>query len=238
MSLGEDLIALQDRDLAIDRLRHRRLTLASRTELAAAEKRAVELDAARAEARRVVDAVAARQTALETELAATEARLAEVNRRLYSGSVTASRELVSMSADADQLKQRRSDLEDHLLGVLDERDPLDAGLAELDAQREAVDRDRNRLQATVAEEEGAIDAELGVEEEARTSQAAAFGDPALLRSYEQLRARMGGVGAARLVGNACGGCHLVLAAQEVDRIRRLPPDELVSCEQCGRILVR
>jgi hypothetical protein len=141
-----------------------------------------------------------------------------------------------MSADADQLKQRRSDLEDQLLGVLEERDPLDARLAELGVARDAVDRDRIRLQATLSEEEGAIDDELVVEQEARESQAAAFGDPTVLRTYEQLRKRMGGVGAARLVGNACGGCHLVLAAQEVDRIRRLPPDELVSCEQCGRIL--
>jgi predicted nucleic acid-binding Zn-ribbon protein len=238
VSLGEDLVALQDRDLAIDRLRHRRLTLAARTELAAAEQRAADLDAGLAEAGRIVDAVAARQSALEAELAATEARLAEVNRRLYSGNVTASRELVSMSADADQLKQRRSDLEDQLLGVLEERDPLDARLTELTMERRAVDQDRIRLQSTLAEEERAIDDELVVEEEARQAQAAAFGDPTVLRTYEQLRKRMGGVGAARLVGNACNGCHLVLAAQEVDRIRRLPPDELVSCEQCGRILVR
>ena len=49
---------------------------------------------------------------------------------------------------------------------------------------------------------------------------------------------LGGVGAARLVGPSCTGCHLTLPAQELDRIRREPPDALVFCDQCGRILVR
>jgi predicted nucleic acid-binding Zn-ribbon protein len=45
------------------------------------------------------------------------------------------------------------------------------------------------------------------------------------------------VAVARLVGNHCDGCHLTLPAMELDRIRHLPEDELVTCEQCGRILV-
>jgi predicted nucleic acid-binding Zn-ribbon protein len=46
------------------------------------------------------------------------------------------------------------------------------------------------------------------------------------------------VGAARVVGSSCGGCHLTLPATELDRIRRAEPDALVTCDQCGRILVR
>jgi predicted nucleic acid-binding Zn-ribbon protein len=48
---------------------------------------------------------------------------------------------------------------------------------------------------------------------------------------------MGGVGAARLVGDHCDGCHLVLSSVEIERIRRLPPDELTTCPECDRILV-
>ena len=47
-----------------------------------------------------------------------------------------------------------------------------------------------------------------------------------------------GVAVARLVGNHCDGCHLTLPAMELDRIRHLPEGEVVTCEQCGRILVR
>ncbi|MGH9281886.1 MAG: zinc ribbon domain-containing protein, partial [Acidimicrobiales bacterium] len=60
----------------------------------------------------------------------------------------------------------------------------------------------------------------------------------LLATYEKLRARLGGIGAARLVGPSCTGCHLTLPAQELARIKREALDALILCDQCGRILIR
>jgi uncharacterized protein len=97
---------------------------------------------------------------------------------------------------------------------------------------------------TRAEVEVRLDAaetEIDAEIEQVTAQRAeaVAGIPAdLLAAYERLRTRLGGVGAARLVGSRCGGCHLTLPATELDRLRRGGPDALVFCDQCGRILVR
>ena len=72
-----------------------------------------------------------------------------------------------------------------------------------------------------------IDADLAAEGEARVAAAATV--PAdLLARYERLRTRIGGTGAARLVGGSCSGCHLALPAMEVDRIRKAPPDEVIT----------
>jgi predicted nucleic acid-binding Zn-ribbon protein len=93
------------------------------------------------------------------------------------------------------------------------------------------------LRAAIAEAESAIDAELASEEAARVAASEAI--PAdLLALYEELRARLGGIGAARLVRGSCTGCHLALPATEVDRIKREPPDVVIRCDQCGRVLVR
>ena len=59
----------------------------------------------------------------------------------------------------------------------------------------------------------------------------------LAASYERLRAKLGGIGAARLVAGACSGCHLQLPAGELYRLRHSAPDSVVYCDQCGRILV-
>lgn len=91
--------------------------------------------------------------------------------------------------------------------------------------------------AAIAEQEVAIDAELGAEAAAREGVAAGIGAD-VLKLYEQIRRSNRGVGAARLVGANCGACHLSLPATEVDRIRHLPDDELVRCEHCSAILVR
>ena len=60
---------------------------------------------------------------------------------------------------------------------------------------------------------------------------------ALSDRYETLRARLKGTGAARLIRSHCDGCHLELSSVEVETIRALPPGEVATCEQCGRILV-
>ncbi len=89
----------------------------------------------------------------------------------------------------------------------------------------------------MAQAEAAIDAELADLGRRRAELAELVPDD-LRATYDRLRARLGGVAVARLVGNHCDGCHLTLSAVELDRIRHLPDTELVTCDHCGRILVR
>lgn len=223
--------------MAADRLRHRRATLVERRELTTVEERqeAVQSRLAAARARHAV--VAERQDRLEAEAAALDRRIGEIDRRLYSGTVSASRELQAMSAEIDSLKALRSLVESDALAAMEEADPLAEQVSELEAEGAALDGDAERLRVALAEAEAAIDAEVAVQEQAKEGMAGSV--PAeLLDTYEQLRAKLGGVGAARLVGSSCSGCHLTLPMSELARIKKKPPDELVLCDQCGRILVR
>jgi predicted nucleic acid-binding Zn-ribbon protein len=232
-----ELLRVQEHDTAVDQLRHRRANLPELAELARAEADLAALERTLADVTGRRDEVARRQKALEDELAAVESKVAEVNAQMYSGTVTIPRELQAMQAEVDALKRRCSALEDSVLEAMTEREPLDEEVASLTARRAEHDTTGGRLRAAIAEAQAAIDAELAREQAAR--QEAAAGLPASLATlYEQLRARLGGIGAARLVGNRCGGCHLTLPATEVDRIRREPPDALIRCDQCSRILVR
>lgn len=237
MSAFQQLLRVQEHDTAADRLRHRRATLPELAELAAVETSLADVETALADASGRLAAVAGEQRRLEDDLAATEGRIADLERRLYSGVVTVPRELQAMQADLESLRRRRSALEDEVLDAMAAREPVDAEVAALEAERDRLDGEGARLRGLVAEIQVGIDAELAGEQ-ARRAQAAT-GLPADLSAlYEGLRIRHGGVGAAPLVGARCGGCHLTLPATEVDRIRREPPDALVTCDQCGRILVR
>ncbi len=206
-------------------------------ELAHVEESSVSTDAALAETGARRDEAVRRQSRLEDDLATVEARIVEVDRRLYSGVVTIPRELQAMQADRDLLQQRRGTLEDEVLEAMGEREPLDDAVAALEAERRRLDAEGSRLLAAVAEAQVTIDAELTSEESKRAG--SAVGLPTdIVTLYEGLRTRHGGVGAAPLVGGRCNGCYLTLPATEVDRIKREPPDALVTCDQCGRILIR
>ena len=231
------LLAVQDHDTTIDQLRYRRDHLPERTELATVAQSGVALAGRVREARERQAAADARQAAAEQELADNETRIADIEKRLYGGTVSAARDLQAMSAEVESLKHRNSELEEHVLEAMEAREPVDAEVSSLTTEEAELRARAGALQQAIGTAEAEIDGELAREEAARAD--AAAGVPAeLLALYEQVRGHLGGIGAARLVGNSCGGCHLTLPATEIDRLRHLPEDELILCDQCGRILVR
>ena len=233
----EALLELQAHDTATDQLQHRKATLPERTEL---EELRRERAAGQAELKRIDAQFAeaeSRRTGLETEVADSDSRISAIEARMFGGTVTSARELESMAAEVDHLKTRRSSLEDDALeamevaeGIRSERE----GVAEADAARAAA---ISEGEARLASSEAEIDALISVEQEARARLAAALA-PELLDAYERIRTKLGGVGAARLEGDRCTGCHLSLPSGEVERLRHEPPDTVAYCDNCSRILVR
>jgi predicted nucleic acid-binding Zn-ribbon protein len=156
---------------------------------------------------------------------------------MYSGSITAPRELQAMQEEIDGLTRRQRGLEDEVLDILEALEPLQQEVDTLEGRREALMGDVERTRAELAEAEAGVDAELAVATGERDALAAQL--PAdLLATYERLRGQLGGIAVARLQGTQCLGCHLSLPATELDAIRRADPDAVVTHEECGRILVR
>lgn len=60
----------------------------------------------------------------------------------------------------------------------------------------------------------------------------------LLKLYDKLRVKEGGVGAAKLFQRRCEGCRLELNITELNEVRAAAADAVVRCENCRRILVR
>ncbi|MDZ7677055.1 MAG: C4-type zinc ribbon domain-containing protein [Acidimicrobiales bacterium] len=236
MSVLEQLLEVQELDTRIDQLRHRRDHLPERDELseiAAAER---DLDTRRREVDDQAAALARSQKRIEDELASVEAKRAEADKRLYSGTVTAPRELQALQDEVSSLGRRTSELEDELLEVLTETEPVDEARAALDAEASTLAGRRSSVEAQLEDAEREVSAELSEVTAAR--EAASAEVPAeTLQDYEARRKHLGGIAIARLHGTSCGGCHLTLSAVEIDRIRKLPPDEPATCEECGRMLV-
>jgi predicted nucleic acid-binding Zn-ribbon protein len=233
----EQLLVVQDHDTRATQLRTRRRNLPERTEavevaaaLAEADARWAELDAERHRLDRD-------QSRLDDEVASLRAKADHADKAMYGGSVTNPRELQALQDEGASLTRRIGELEDQELEIMVEREPVDEEIGQVEARqaelRTKVDDVAARL--TVAEAE--VDAELAAVETERAAAAAKVPD-ALLSEYEGLRESGGGIGAARLEHGTCQGCHMQLSAVEIDRIKALPDDAAIHCEECGRILVR
>ncbi|MDA8149482.1 MAG: C4-type zinc ribbon domain-containing protein [Actinomycetota bacterium] len=232
----DTLLDVQHHDTVIDQLNHRREVLPSRLQLRGVEDELAELEGRIAELRAAVDELAGRQRALEEQITASVARRHEIERRMLAPGVSASRDLQAMDAEVHHLAERQAQLEEVELELVAEEDPLDEALAAAEERASALRGEAERLAAVVAVDDQEITAELERERQLRSGKAAML-PVDLATRYEALRARLGGVGAARLVEGRCDGCHLALPSVEVERISRLPADEYATCEQCGRILV-
>ena len=233
----ERLLEVQEHDTKVDQLRHRRATLPERAELAELEARRAALDARTGGVRVERDERAGRQATLEGQIEAAKTRKGELERRMYGGQVASARDLAAMDDEVRQLTRHVNELENRELEVMEQLEPLDGELQAAEVERDGIDTRAGELRDVIAHAEKEIDAQIDAELSARAPLAAKL-PPELLSRYEALRKKLGGTGAASLVGNSCGGCHLTLPAMEVDRIKHAPPDTVITCDNCGRILVR
>jgi predicted nucleic acid-binding Zn-ribbon protein len=231
------LLDLQELDVTIDQLRHRRTGLAQRAELR-------RLAAVGADAARAIEPVAGERAAiareekrLEDEAATVNAKATSENKRLYSGTVTSPRELQAIHEEIESLKRRQRELEDHALDLMMKIEPLDATIADTERAQHERDAQVDALSQELTVAEAEIDAEIETLGEKRTALAAEF-EPSVIEQYETLRRNLGGVAVARLEQGSCRGCHIRLSSVEFDRVKHLPPEAVVYCEHCGRILIR
>lgn len=153
-----------------------------------------------------------------------------------SGAVASPKDLERMQHELATLDRRIGVLEDEELGLMEQLEEAQTALTTLEERIAGVDERLADLAASREEKAADLDAQLA--EVAGERPSTVEGLPAdLLALYDKLRETKG-IGAAELRARRCGGCQLMLDAAELSRIRGLPSNEVVRCEECARILVR
>ncbi len=232
----DTLMVVQDHDTAIDQMKRRIETLPERQELSTLRAEHQEVTGALARIQVQVDDLKRRQAELEALIATSAQRRHDIEARMQSGVSIAPRDLEAMDHEVHQLTERQAHLEEDELLLLEEEEPLDAEVSGHETRLAELEARAKELEVAARLAEAEIVAAMGVEQARRDEMAA--GLPGELRDrYELLRVRLGGVGAARLVGAQCTGCHLTLPSGEIDQIRKLPAESFATCPQCDRILV-
>jgi predicted nucleic acid-binding Zn-ribbon protein len=145
--------------------------------------------------------------------------------------------LESLQHELETLDRRISDLEDAEIEVMERLETAETELGDMEANRQALDGEIVTARASRDEVLSGLDADLEQTRSARDKLAADV-PPDLLALYERLRANHNGVGAAELSHGRCGGCRLELNQADLRSIAAAAEDDVVRCEECGRILVR
>ncbi|WP_282798358.1 C4-type zinc ribbon domain-containing protein [Streptomyces sp. CC224B] len=231
------LLDLQDLDVRLTQLAHKRASLPEHAEIESLTKDVTQLRDLLVAAQTEDSDCAREQTKAEQDVDQVRRRAARDQQRLDSGAVTSPKDLESLQREIASLAKRQGDLEDVVLEVMERRESAQERVAELtervssvqskidDAtgRRDAAEQELDREAATVTKEREVVAASIPAD---------------LLKLYDKLRAQQGGVGAARLYQRRCEGCRLELNITEVNEVKAASPDTVVRCENCRRILVR
>lgn len=231
------MLDLQDLDVRLTQLAHRRKNLPEHTEVEGLTADLEQLRTLLVAAETEESDAAREQTKAEADVDQVRQRAARNQQRLDSGAVTSPKDLENLQSEIASLARRQGDLEDIVLEVMERRESAQERVAEL---TERVGSVRAKLADATSRRDAAlaeIDGERATVAKEREAVAAAI--PAdLLKLYEKLREQHAGVGAARLYRGRCEGCRLELNITELNEVRDAAPDQVVRCENCRRVLVR
>ena len=163
-------------------------------------------------------------------------RIEKDEKRLASGTGTP-KELEQIQHELGTLAKRRSELEEVELEIMVRVDDVSKRITDLQKQLASFEAELARVQSELEIEVRSLDSAKQISLTAREALAPQI-EKELLALYEKIRSSSDGLGAAQLVGDSCGGCHLKLNAAEMEKIKSLSDDEVVRCEECRRILIR
>ncbi|MEJ2579800.1 MAG: C4-type zinc ribbon domain-containing protein [Kineosporiaceae bacterium] len=229
------LLDVQAHDTRLTQIAHRRRTLPEHAEVEQLRERLARTGDDLVAARTAVHDRTRELAKAEADVEQVRARATRNQARLDAGQGSV-KDLQALQHELGSLAERQSVLEDAELEVMERLEAAQEGLSGVEAARERLADEVAAAEAKLAALLAGLDDEATAETRARTESSA--GLPAdLLALYEKIRAQTG-VGAARLYQRRCEGCRLELNTTDLNRIRAAEPENVLRCEECGRILVR
>jgi hypothetical protein len=230
------LLDVAGNDTKLGQLVHRRRTLPEHAEVERLAKRLGQLSDELVAARSRAGDIARELSKAEADVEQVRQRATRNRARLESGQGSP-KDLQAIQHELESLAQRQSVLEDAELEVMERLEEAQGAVTALEAERERDEAEQTDVTARRDAALASVDDEAEAVRRARED--AVAGLPAdLMALYEKIRASTGGAGAARLRARRCEGCRIEMTAVGMGRIRNAPDDEVLRCEDCGRILVR
>ncbi|MBS1672988.1 MAG: DNA-binding protein [Actinobacteria bacterium] len=145
------------------------------------------------------------------------------------------KDAVAFEQEIAALGRRISDLEDAELVVMGRLEDAEAAVAAQQALIDETVAEGTRLTVAAKAQIAAAVAQTEQLQRDRLALADAVA-PSLMAEYQRRAGRT--AGAALLRRATCEGCRMVLSGTDLNLIRQAADDEVVSCPECGCILIR
>jgi predicted nucleic acid-binding Zn-ribbon protein len=223
---------LLDHQRLVDRERGLRDNIERATLRLESDPEVVQREETLAEARAAQEVTAARVRESDHEREAHRTRLRTREKELMSGRIRNPTELMQMSEEVQHMRARFAEEEDAELKLMEDADSADQAVRDAIADLEQVRRQSASEEPELRQDLATWSAELA---EVETERDAIWEQvpKAAQTTYSRMRIQPK---VAQVVNGQCAACRVTVTSRGMQMLRT--GDELVTCENCGRILVR
>ncbi len=225
----EQLLILQNRDQKIKQIR---------TEAKTVPLQRAQLDGQVTAATAALEALKAKSREIEVHRKSLEldagTRTESINRlKTQQYETRKNEEFRAMGNEIERYEREIREIEDRELELMEQTDVLKSEIATEGAKAAGARESVARQLSDLEEKAKALEVQLAALQEERAKLASQV-DEDVLDRYERLFASKGNAAIVALEHEVCTGCHMKVTTQTSHYVKN--GKELVSCEQCGRIL--
>jgi len=181
--------------------------------------------------RQCLEELRRQQHAAEWEIDDLVNKLTTAEEKLYSGGVRNPKELTNLQHEVDELKARRSQLEDSALEIMDQVELAMTMVENMSGQLERLETEWHGQQEQLSGEIQQLKTTLYNLEHERQLLLTKI-DPQSIEFYVELK-KQKGTAVAKVEQGVCHGCRISLPTTDLQQARS---GNLVQCSSCGRIL--
>jgi predicted nucleic acid-binding Zn-ribbon protein len=195
------------------------------------EQRLTDLETKLAEETRQVEAVTRDRRETEQKIEEAENKLKKADIKLSS--IKSNKEYHAALKEIDDLKKAKFILEDKAIEMMEQLEALEGACAASREQAVGLKRQFEMERDAVTRSLKALDEELHALEQKRVGVSQAV-DMGLLKRYDMIRERKGGIAVSPVIQGVCQTCHIRIPPQEFNELIR--GDKLMSCPNCTRMI--
>ncbi len=180
---------------------------------------------------KLMEEITQQQHSVEWDIDDIASKLTKVEEEMYSGRVRNPKELTDLQNETNALKNRRTQLEEKALEIMEQVELATSSLAALKSVLKKLLSEWKSQQRQFSAELKRLKGDISSLKEKRQILAGEI-DPQAVELYQGLK-KQRGTAVARVEQGLCRGCRIMLPVSE---FRQARTGSLVRCGSCGRIL--
>lgn len=172
------------------------------------------------------------QGELDVDVQETAGRLKDLEKRLYSGSTAASKDLLALQHEIKFTQEKQAGLEEKLLEKMEQVEAGQKAVATIDAELASTESAYENELPKLRQEEVRLEQHAkDVTAEYQTAEAAVgAGDLKMYRTLQKSK----GQAIAKVERGMCSGCTIAVPSHELQKLRTTTTP--MRCSSCGRFL--